>query len=177
MDTMSLVRIHGPDTVLLDTVSLPQPGEDDLIVQVAQCGICGSDLGYINMGGLLGPGQPMPLGHELSGTVTAAGANVSHVAVGDRVVINPMANGNAIGNGGPEGGFAPYLLIRGAALDNNSALALPANIDDELGALVEPLSVAMHSAHQGRAEPGDRAVIFGAGPIGQIGRASCRERV
>ena len=108
----------------------------------------------------------MPLGHELSGTVVEAGRNVSHVKPGDRVVVNPEGNGNRIGNSGPEGGFAPYLLVKGAAIDPICVIPLPDSIDFELGALVEPLSVSMHGVHQGQAKSGDRAVIFGAGPIG-----------
>lgn len=166
MDQMPLVQIHGVNSVTVDSVNRPVAGADDVIVQVAQCGICGSDLGYIAMGGLLGPGTPMPLGHELSGTVLETGENVSHVKVGDRVVVNPEGNTNRIGNSGPEGGFAPYLLVRGAAIDTASVIALPDNLDFELGALVEPLSVSMHGVHQGQVKAGDKTVIFGAGPIG-----------
>lgn len=166
MTDMPLVQIHGINKVSLDRVSKPVAGDDDVIVQVANCGICGSDLGYIAMGGLLGPGTPMPLGHELSGTVVAAGVNVSHVKLGDHVVLNPEGNGNRIGNSGTEGGFAPFLLVKGAAIDLDTVTALPDNIDFELGALIEPLSVSMHAVHQGRGVKGDRAVIFGAGPIG-----------
>jgi len=163
---MPQLRIHAVDRVQLDTVAIPRPGPDDVLVRVANCGICGSDLGYIAMGGLLGPGTPMPLGHELAGTVVAAGANVTATAVGERVVVNPEGNINRIGNSGPEGGFAPYLLVRGVALDGNCLLRLPDSLSMEQGALVEPLSVAMHGVHQGRAATTDKAVIFGAGPIG-----------
>jgi threonine dehydrogenase-like Zn-dependent dehydrogenase len=163
---MPVVTIHGADKVGLDCIDRPQAGKNDVLVKVAQCGICGSDLGYIAMGGLLGPGEPMRLGHELSGTVVETGAGVHHVREGDRVVVNPMAAGNRIGNGGPEGGFAPYLLVRNAALDPAAVLVLPGELDFELGALVEPLAVSMHGVHQGRAETGERAVVFGAGPIG-----------
>jgi threonine dehydrogenase-like Zn-dependent dehydrogenase len=92
MTTMPLVQIHGVNTVSLDPIARPTAGDNDVVVEVAQCGICGSDLGYIAMGGLLGPATPMPLGHELSGTVVETGINVSHVKVGDRVVVNPEGN-------------------------------------------------------------------------------------
>ncbi|MGI9279411.1 MAG: zinc-dependent alcohol dehydrogenase [Endozoicomonas sp.] len=162
---MPQIRIHGPDRVQLDLVARPVAGLDDVIVQVEQCGICGSDLGYIASGGL-GPDSPMPLGHELAGTVLEAGDNVSHVRVGDRVTVNPEANGNGIGNYGSEGGFAPWLHVKGAAKDEQAVIRLPDGMSFETGALIEPLSVAMHAVHQGQAKPEDRAVIFGAGPIG-----------
>ncbi|MBB3048262.1 threonine dehydrogenase-like Zn-dependent dehydrogenase [Litorivivens lipolytica] len=162
---MPLVNVHGPDDVRIDQVDIPEPGDDDVLVKVSLCGICGSDLGYIRMGGLGGT-QPMPLGHELVGTVAALGENVGSLSAGDRVVINPMANANAIGNGGPEGGFAPFLQVRGVARDPRALLKVPDTLPSEHAALVEPLSVALHGCHKGQAKQGDRVVVFGAGPIG-----------
>jgi 2-desacetyl-2-hydroxyethyl bacteriochlorophyllide A dehydrogenase len=159
------VRVHGVDDVRIDSVDRPTVTADDALVEVSLCGICGSDLGYIAMGGL-GLTQPMPLGHELAGTIVELGEHVRHLSVGDRVVVNPMAHANSIGNGGPEGAFSPYLLVRGAAVDHNTVLRIPDSLTIEQGALVEPLSVALHGCHQGQASPGDRAVVFGAGPIG-----------
>lgn len=164
--TIPLARIHGVNDLRLDRVAPPECGPDDVVVQVHECGICGSDLGYLAMGGLTGPDTPMPLGHELWGLVSEAGANVSHVGIGDRVVVQPLSNGNIIGNGGPEGGFSPYLLVRNAALDPGSTLRLPAAFPREFGALVEPLSVAQHGANRVAATSADKAVIFGGGPIG-----------
>jgi threonine dehydrogenase-like Zn-dependent dehydrogenase len=137
-----------------------------VVVQVRECGICGSDLGYLAMGGLTGPDTPMPVGHELWGVVSEAGANVTHVKAGERVVVQPMSNGNNIGNGGTEGGFSPYLLVRNAASDPGSTVVLPKDFPDEYGALVEPLAVAQHGANRVKASATDKAVIFGAGPIG-----------
>lgn len=108
----------------------------------------------------------MPLGHELWGVVSEAGANVTHVKIGERVVVQPMSNGNNIGNGGTEGGFSPYLLVRNAAADPGSTVLLPAEIPEEYGALVEPLAVAQHGANRVQASAEDKAVIYGAGPIG-----------
>jgi 2-desacetyl-2-hydroxyethyl bacteriochlorophyllide A dehydrogenase len=166
MATIPLARIHGVNDLRLDTAPVPICGPDDVIVQVKECGICGSDLGYLAMGGLTGPDVPMPLGHELWGLVHEVGANVSHVVTGDRVVVQPMSNGNNIGNGGPEGGFSPYLLVRNAALDPGSTVKIPADLPEHIGALVEPLSVAQHGANRVAAVASDKAVIFGAGPIG-----------
>lgn len=166
MTTIPLARIHGVDDLRLDSTAPPHCGPDDVVVQVRECGICGSDLGYLAMGGLTGPDTPMPLGHELWGMVSEAGAHVTHVSVGDRVVVQPMSNGNNIGNGGTEGGFSPYLLVRNAALDTGSTVRLPPALPQAYGALVEPLSVAQHGANRVAASAADKAVIFGAGPIG-----------
>jgi threonine dehydrogenase-like Zn-dependent dehydrogenase len=166
MTTIPLARIHGIDDLRLDRTTSPRCGPDDVVVQVRECGICGSDLGYLAMGGLMGPDTPMPLGHELWGVVSETGANVTHVAAGDRVVVQPMSNGNNIGNGGTEGGFSPYLLVRNAALHPGSTPRLPPDIPEAYGALVEPLSVAQHGANRVAASAADKAVVFGAGPIG-----------
>lgn len=166
MTTIPLAQIHGVDDLRLDHITPPPCGPDDLVVQVRECGICGSDLGYLAMGGLTGPDTPMPLGHELWGVVQEIGSNVTHVVPGDRVVVQPMSNGNNIGNGGGEGGFSPYLLVRNAALDSGSTLKIPQELPESYGALVEPLSVAQHGANRVAATTADKAVIFGAGPIG-----------
>ena len=70
-----LVKIHAVNDLRLDSVAYPDCGPDDLILQVKQCGICGSDLGYLAKGGVMGPGEPMALGHELWGLVHEVGAN------------------------------------------------------------------------------------------------------
>ena len=143
MSTIPQVRIHGPDDVRIDRVEPPTPGPRDVVVEVARCGICGSDLSYVAMGGLPGGASPMPIGHELSGVVVEAGALVSHVAVGDRVVVNPEGNQNGIGGVGSEGAFTPLLHVRGAADDPLAVLPLPESLSLEEGAMVEPLSVIL----------------------------------
>lgn len=163
--TIPLVRVHGVDDVRLDAIDKPAATAEDVLIKVSLCGICGSDLGYIGMGGL-GMTQPMPLGHELVGTVAEVGERVNHLRIGDRVVVNPMAAGNSIGNGGTEGAFTPYLLVRNATADKRAVIKIPDSLSGDQAAMVEPLSVALHGCHQGRAKVDDKAVIFGAGPIG-----------
>lgn len=162
---MLQVNIHAEGQFSLDEVSAPDVGERDVVVDVAVCGICGSDLGYVAMGGLTPPGIPMPLGHELSGVVSQVGDAVAGIAVGQRVVVNPMAADNAIGNGGPEGGFAPHLLVRNAVA-GEGIYTLPDHLSFEHGALVEPLSVAAHGINQAGVTADSRVVVLGAGPIG-----------
>ncbi|MFT5574602.1 MAG: (R,R)-butanediol dehydrogenase/meso-butanediol dehydrogenase/diacetyl reductase [Bermanella sp.] len=165
MQNVTQVFVHGVDDVRLAEVGCPVPGDNDAVLEVAACGICGSDLAYIEMGGLLGPqGEPMPLGHELSGRIAALGSNVRHLAVGERVVVNPVAANN-LGNGGSEGGFTQQLLVKNAS-EVGVLLSLPASLSDEQGALVEPLSVATHAVNQADVRVSDKLVVFGAGPIG-----------
>ena len=170
------VNIHGPDDVRLDRVDVPEPGPRDAVVKVAACGICGSDLGYARLGGLMGPtGSPMPIGHELAGVVEFVGAEVTGVEVGARVVVDPQGAENQIGNGGSEGAFTPRLLVRNAA-EGDCLIPIPSELSFEMAALAEPLGVGMRSVDQSRAQAGERAVVFGAGPIGLSAVATLRFR-
>jgi 2-desacetyl-2-hydroxyethyl bacteriochlorophyllide A dehydrogenase len=163
---MPLARIHAPGEVRVDRVEMPDVGPRDVLVQVASCGICGSDLSYTKIGGLPGAPSPMPIGHEFSGTVAAVGEQVTGLAVGDRVVVNPEGADNGIGGLGGRGAFAPYVVFRDAARDLSGIIRLPESMTFEMGALVEPLSVGMHGLNRGRVTATDRLAIFGAGPIG-----------
>lgn len=172
---MKVPFIHGPHDLRLCEVEMPRAGPRDVVLRVAATGVCGSDLGALAMGGVSGPRpEPTPLGHELSGTVIEAGAEVSSVVVGDRVILNPLIN--LIGNGGPEGGFAERLLVRDVAGSPQSLLKLPGSISFELGALVEPLAVGAHAATRLGAKPGDKVAIFGGGPIGLATLIALRHR-
>jgi threonine dehydrogenase-like Zn-dependent dehydrogenase len=108
----------------------------------------------------------MPIGHEPAGEVVEVGADVTGVAVGDHVVINPMARpGDIIGNGGTSGALSEYLLIPNA-VRGTSIEVIPDHIPFEVAALNEPMAVARHGVNQCQPRPGDKVAIFGAGPIG-----------
>ena len=174
---MQQVRVHGPSDVRLDEVEEPVLGPRDAIVEVAACGVCGSDLGYIEMGGLAGPGgSAMPLGHELAGVVVDVGAEVSRLVPGTRVVVHP---GNdelgRIGNGAPEGGLAPRVLVRDAAAGGR-LYPIPDELPLEVAALAEPLAVGMHAIDQADVVAGDKVVVFGCGPIGLAAVAAAVDR-
>jgi len=161
---MQAAIIHGPGDVRLDEIPEPTPGADDVVVRVAACGICGSDVGYVRAGGLGGPG-PMPIGHEIAGVVERVGSDVAGITPGQHVVVNPMAAGNNIGNGGAEGGLAPLLLVRNAAR-TGGVLPIPPGVPLTRAALAEPLAVALHAVNRAAARPRDRVVVLGAGSIG-----------
>jgi threonine dehydrogenase-like Zn-dependent dehydrogenase len=170
------VRLHGPEDVRIDEVPEPEPGPRDAVLRVAACGICGSDAGYVKLGGIAGPTRrPLPLGHELAGVIEAVGAEVTGLAPGARVVVHPGAAGNRIGNGGPEGGFAPLLLVRNASAGGN-VFAIPDAMPFEVAALAEPLGVGMNAALRSEARAGEKAVVFGAGPIGLAAVATLADR-
>ncbi|MBK6675618.1 MAG: alcohol dehydrogenase catalytic domain-containing protein [Rhodocyclaceae bacterium] len=133
-------------------------------MRVVVCGICGTDLGYLATGGLRGSGeQPMPLGHELSGVIDSIGDEVEDLRPDMRVVVNP--DDDAIGNGGPEGGFCHTVLVRNARSGRNIHV-LPDSVPFELAALVEPLSVALHGVNRAKVKPDSQVVVYGAGMIG-----------
>lgn len=162
---MQVPFVCGVNDLRLMEVEAPVAGPRDVVLRVGSVGICGSDLGFVAAGGLMGPtAQPFPIGHELSGTVMTAGEEVTSVKVGDRVIVHPLIN--MIGNGGPEGGFGEQLLIRDVAGHPESLLPLPDSVSLSDGALVEPLAVAAHGINQAGIKPGDKVAIFGAGPIG-----------
>lgn len=174
---MRQVRVHGPNDVRVDDIAPPNPGPRDAVVRVAACGICGSDLTYIRLGGLAGPsGSPMCLGHEFSGVVDWVGSEVQGVRPGDRVVVHP---GNdelgRIGNGAPEGGLTPAVLVREAARGGR-LFPIPDSLPLEIAALAEPLAVGMQSVERAKVQKGESVAVFGCGPIGLFAIATLLDR-
>ena len=177
---MRAAVLKGPGEIVIEEIPDPVCGDDDIVIQVAATGICGSDL-HAYAGHFRKPGQV--LGHEFAGPVVEVGRNVTGIAVGDRVTGSPAIEcescprclegkpllcrnlaGNVIGNGLP-GSFAEYLRIPKARL-GRSVYVLPAGVDYELGATVEPLGVGLRVAHLANARPTETAVVLGLGPIG-----------
>jgi len=160
-------NVYGPGDVRLDSVALPEVGPKDVLVGIRACGICGSDLNYIRLGLLnMGGESPKPLGHEAAGVVMEVGKEVEGIEVGMPVIINPMTAAHGIiGNGADEGGFSSKLLVRGAQR-GVQLFPMPEGMDFEVAALTEPLAVSLHGVNRGQVKPGDKAVVFGVGPIG-----------
>ena len=120
------------------------------------CGVCGSDLSYIKIGGIhRKPGGVTPIGHEAAGEVIAVGNAVKGVSVGQRVVINPMQTPSYIGSGGPEGAFTEELLVRDARV-GDSLLPIPDDLPFEIAAMTEPLAVALHGVNRMQVKPATR---------------------
>ena len=171
----------------------PVAGPRDVVIDVKACGICGSDLHSYLEGALVRPGQV--LGHEFAGEVVDVGADVSGIAVGDRITALPLQpcgecrrcregiehlcermHERGIGFGYP-GAFAERLLIPGAELGVN-VHRLPDELSFDEGALVEPLGVAVHSVRRAGAAAGQSALVYGLGPIGlHVAQALCARGV
>ena len=163
---MKVSVVTAPGETQVVDVPTPTVGPSDVLVKIRACGICGTDAFYISLGGMPGAEGRMPLGHEPAGEVVEVGSDVTGIAVGDHVVINPMAAPSGIiGNGGATGALADYLLIEDAER-GKSLEVVPDHIPFEVAALNEPMAVARHGVNRCRPKPSDKVVVFGAGPIG-----------
>lgn len=162
---MRLLNIHGVGDARLDSYERPAAGPKDVVIRMKACGICGSDLSYIKIGGIPTPGTITALGHEGAGEVLEVGTEVEGIAVGQAVIVNPMMTPGNIGSGGPEGAFTEELLVREARL-GDSILPIPRGIAYDVAAMCEPLAVAMHGVNRAEVKAGDKVVVFGCGPIG-----------
>ena len=161
-----LLNIHAAGDVRLDDYRRPEPGPKDVVVKMKACGICGSDLSYIKIGGMpREPGGLTALGHEGAGELMFVGSDVAGLSVGQSVIVNPMNTPSYIGSGGPEGAFTEELLVREARL-HDSILPIPGGIPYDIAAMCEPLAVALHGINRAEAKAGTKLVIYGCGPIG-----------
>jgi D-xylulose reductase len=157
-------------------------GPHDVRIALHTVGICGSDVHYYQHGAI-GPyvvREPMILGHEASGTVINVGSEVTSVAPGDRVCMepgipDPNSRATRLGNYNldpavrfwatpPIHGCLRTTVVHPEAF----TFKLPDNVSFAEGAMVEPLAVGMHGANKARIRAGDIAVVIGAGPIGMV---------
>jgi 2-desacetyl-2-hydroxyethyl bacteriochlorophyllide A dehydrogenase len=182
-ERMPAAVLKGPGVLEVEDVPVPEVGAGDVLVAVDLCGVCGSDLHMVLEGwGTPGSWQ----GHEWIGTIAAVGADVTRWQPGDAVVGGPTircgdcamcragrpslcAGRDTPGTGPERGGFAQYKVSPA-----EEVLAMPSGLDPRAAALTEPLAVALHGIHQGRAEPGQRVLVLGAGPIGALTIAALR---
>ncbi len=166
----------GAGSIEVRDVPEPEPEPGEVLIRVGYCGICGSDLeAYAT--GMYEPG--LIIGHEFAGTIVQIGPGVSGWQVGDRVVVSdavPCGECPSCREGRldacesltmigvtHDGAMAEYVKIMAKGLHR-----LPAAVTLRQGALVEPLSVALHGVRRSRLRPGDVALVMGAGPIGLL---------
>lgn len=151
-------------------------------IAIHTVGVCGSDVHYYTHG-RIGPfvvEQPMVLGHEAAGTVVEVGEGVAHLAVGDRVCMepgipDPNSRASRLGmyNVDPAVTFWATPPVHGVLTPEvvhpaNYTFKLPDHVSFAEGAMVEPFAVGMQAASKARIAPGDTAVVLGAGPIGTM---------
>ncbi|WP_246200369.1 zinc-dependent alcohol dehydrogenase [Agromyces allii] len=158
--------VTAPNTTEIVEVPEPTAGPRDVLVRIRACGICGSDHMYTMYGGIPPRQGATPLGHEPAGEIVFVGDEVTDAAVGDHVVINPMAASDGIiGSGGAQGAFSPLVVLFDAVAGTHFRV-IPNEIPFEVAALNEPMAVARHAVNRSGAKAGEKAVVFGAGPIG-----------
>ena len=164
-------------------LSVPMPGPQDVLVQVAACGICGSDVhGYDGSSGRRIP--PVVMGHEAAGVVAAVGAEVTEFVVGDRVTFDStvycgecefcrvgdvnLCNdrqvvGVSCGEFKRAGAFAEYVAVPARIV-----YRLPEALGFAESAMLEAVSVALHAVHVSELEGEETALVIGAGMIGLL---------
>jgi (R,R)-butanediol dehydrogenase/meso-butanediol dehydrogenase/diacetyl reductase len=175
--------LKGPGEIVLDEVPVPRISDDEVLVEVKYCGICGSDAHAVPEAVLIPPGTYM--GHEFSGVLAKVGKNVKGWKPRDRVVANPLymcgecyackhgrqslcnhAIEHMIGGvPGREhaGAFAKYVRV---PIPEHRLHGLPDEVPFEEGALVEPLAVSLHAVRMSAFRPRDNTMVLGAGPVG-----------
>jgi (R,R)-butanediol dehydrogenase / meso-butanediol dehydrogenase / diacetyl reductase len=182
---MKAARYCGDRRFSIDSSGAVRPGPDEVRLDVAYCGICGTDL-HIYHGAMdKRIAIPQVIGHEMSGTVAELGSNVSGLAVGDTVVVRPLdARGETPADRGL-GHICRNLKFMG--IDSPGALQsswtvpqatvhkIPAGVDLKTAALTEPLAVACHDVRMSGIKAGQLAVVLGAGPIGLLIAMVARE--
>ncbi|KAK5053897.1 hypothetical protein LTR84_001859 [Exophiala bonariae] len=188
---MRAARYYGKRDIRVEDVPIPEPGSNQCLIEIAWCGICGSDL-HEYVAGPMGcpvPERPHPLtgghipvtlGHEFCGRIKSAPSG-SKFKVGQAVMADPRVlcskchscstgNGHtcdALGFNGISGGTAGGGLSEFAAIDEDMLYALPESVDLDFAALIEPLTVAWHAIKTINAKiEGLDALIIGGGPVG-----------
>jgi L-iditol 2-dehydrogenase len=178
-----------PGEIVVEERPVPRPGPREVLVEVTAVGVCGSDVHYYEHGRI---GEhvveaPLVLGHESAGRVAEVGEAVTRHAVGDRVTLEPGVPcgrcrecragrynlcPDVVFFATPpiDGAFANYVTIH-----EDFAFGLPDGLSDDVGALMEPLSVGIWACRKAGVSAGDRVLVTGAGPIGllamQVARA------
>jgi 2-desacetyl-2-hydroxyethyl bacteriochlorophyllide A dehydrogenase len=171
------VLLTGPGTFEVTTLADPAPTENDVVVEVAASGICGTDLHI--MSGELGHVFPFVPGHEFSGHVTDVGRAVTSLKLGDRVAVDPglpchtcRACRTGIENHCSRRDGIGETLNGGAAelvrVPEHNAIRLPEALSTTDASLVEPLACALHGADSLGGVVGHHVLIYGAGTMGLV---------
>ena len=178
---MKAVIFNSPQHYQVAEVPKPEISENEILLKVTACGLCGSDLRTLKFGHRKIP-PPFIIGHEVCGEVVAAGALSHKLAIGSRVSIAPIVycgecsycrqqrfefceNYREIGQTWP-GGMAEYMVLQQEALAHGIVHQIPSSLSAPQAALSEPLSACLHAIDRIDFQYVQTAVIFGAGTIG-----------
>ncbi len=175
-DNMRRVKLTDPKKAVVEEVPIPEPGPKEVLMKIAYCGICGSDL-HASIG--KHPFVPLPAtpGHEFSGWVEKVGSDVEGFEKGDRVTAEPnlvcgecynckvgryniCENLRVMGCQG-DGAMADYFL-----LPAEKTVPIPKELSLKHASLVEPVAVGVHACHRSGDLLGKNVAIVGAGMIG-----------
>jgi len=175
---MKAAVLVAPHRFEVQDVPIPPVGPEDALIRVSRTGICGTDL-HIFQGHYAADRLPLIPGHEFCGAVAEVGANVHHLAIGQRVVAdinigcgtcywcrrNEILNCPAMTQVGigRDGAFAQYV-----ALPARLVIAAPDAVPDAVLALTEPVSCVVRAARKAQVSFGQSVVILGAGPMGNL---------
>lgn len=168
-------------TITIKDVPEPECTDDNIVIKVKSCAICGTDVRTYNFGkSNIRP--PQILGHEIAGVVHEAGKNVRNFSVGDRVAVaaivscgkceycrkdlqNLCSNFSALGYEHP-GGFAEYMAVPKEMVKDGSVNKIPDSLSFEEASIAEPFACAINGQELSNITKDDIVVIIGAGPIG-----------
>ena len=185
MTTVQAIVAHGAKDLRIEPVNTPDPGPGQVALRMAAGGICGSDLHYYNHGGFgtVRLREPMILGHEVSGHITALGDGVTGLSVGQLVAVSPSrpcydcrfchegAHNHCL-NMRFYGSAMPFPHIQGAFRETLIAQAAQCAPADGLtpgeAAMAEPLAVCLHAVRRAGQMLGKRVLVTGCGPIGLL---------
>jgi threonine dehydrogenase-like Zn-dependent dehydrogenase len=184
---MRAARLDDDGEFRVADVPAPSLDADQVLIDVAACGICGTDI-HLRRAGLVGHGAVM--GHECAGTVAALGEEVTGWQEGDRVAVMPYQPCGTCAHclrGRPQLcaeqfrtglglGPRPGALAEQVAVWAGQLYALPHNVPTLSGALAEPLAVGMHGVDRSGIAPGGHAVVMGGGSIGVMTAYALRAR-
>lgn len=189
---MKAVVIHQAMDLRVEDRTVEKPGAGQIAVAIRRGGICGSDLHYYKHGGfgVIRLKEPMVLGHEVAGTVTALGEGVSNVKVGDNVALSPSRPCNACEyclRGAQAhclnmlfyGSAMRFPHVQGAFQQSIVALATQAHkvadgVSLEEAAFAEPFAVTLHAIVRAGSLANKRVLVTGCGPIGALAIVAAR---
>lgn len=155
------------------------PGPAEVQIEVAYVGICGTDL-HIRHGHMdARVAIPSPIGHEMSGVIAALGEDVTDLEVGEQVTVMPLrwcgdcpacraGNQHVCQNLVFVGIDSAGAMQQLWTVDRSIVVPIPGDVPLEIGALAEPLAVAVHDVRRARIQAGERVLVVGGGPIGLL---------